>query len=238
MEKGNKWIVVTGGTKGIGRAIIEAFMAEGFSAITCARNESDLNAMKQDLKTKYPEQQLLTQKADLSKKADCTAFGEFVNTQIESVTVLVNNTGFFIPGQIHNEQYGVLESMIETNLYSAYYTTRAILPNMMALKQGHVFNICSIASIQPYDNGGSYTITKYALHGMTKVLREEMKPFGIRVTSVLPGATLTASWEGVDLPKERFIQPEDVGQAVLSCWKLSKYTVVEELLLRPQLGDI
>ena len=238
MEKGNKWIVVTGGTKGIGRAIIEAFMEEGFNAITCARNKSDLVQMKQLLETKYAGQLLMTMKADLSLKQDCLTFGEFVKNNTSVLCVLVNNTGFFIPGQVHNEADGVLESMIETNLYSAYYVTRALIPKMMEVKSGHVFTICSIASIQPYSNGGSYCISKYALHGMNQVLREEMKPHGIRVTSVLPGATLTASWEGVELPKERFMQPEDVGQAVLSCWKLSKHTVVEELLLRPQLGDI
>ena len=238
MEKGNKWIVVTGGTKGIGRAIVEAFMDEGFSAITCARNEADLAVMKQTLENKHQGQRLLTMTADLSKKQDCISFGEFVNQSVTVFDVLVNNTGYFLPGQIHNEKDGALESMIETNVYSAYYVTRALLPMLMAVRSGHVFNMCSIASIQPYENGGSYSISKYALHGMTQVLREEMKPHGIRVTSILPGATLTASWDGVELPKERFMQPEDIGQAVLACWKLSKHTVVEELLLRPQLGDI
>jgi short-subunit dehydrogenase len=238
MEKGNKWIVVTGGTKGIGRAIVEAFICEGFNAIICARSEADLAEMKRMLASQFPSQQLLIYTADLSKKIESKAFAEFVNNKVAHFDVLVNNAGFFQAGQIHNEKDGVLESMIETNLYSAYHVTRALLPKLMSAKSGHVFNLCSIASIMPYENGGSYTISKYALLGMTKVLREEMKPFGVRVTAVLPGATLTESWKGVDLPKERFMQPEDVGQAVLSCWKLSKHTVVEELLLRPQLGDI
>jgi short-subunit dehydrogenase len=73
---------------------------------------------------------------------------------------------------------------------------------------------------------------------MTRVLREELKEFGIRVTAVLPGATYTASWEGVDLPKDRFMKPEDVAHAIFNAHCLSKNTVVEELLLRPQLGDI
>lgn len=238
MEKGNKWIVVTGGTKGIGRAILEAFMEEGFNAITCARKEHELASLKETLEAKHPGAQLKYQCADLSQRTDCQFFGDFVKGITSNIEVLVNNTGFFVPGQIHDEEEGVLESMIETNVYSAYRVTRALVPLMMAAKRGHVFTICSIASIQAYPNGGSYSISKFALHGMTKVLREEMKPFGVRVTSVLPGATLTASWDGVALPKERFMMPEDVGKAVLSCWQLSKHTVVEELLLRPQLGDI
>jgi short-subunit dehydrogenase len=150
----------------------------------------------------------------------------------------VNNTGYFVPGQIHNEPEGTLESMMDTNLFSAYYLTRQLIPGMMEVKDGYVFNICSIASIMAYPNGGAYTITKFALYGLTKVLREEMKPFGIRVTAVLPGATLTASWEGVDLPAERFMKAEDVAEAMYSAFVLSKQSVVEEILIRPQLGDL
>ena len=90
----------------------------------------------------------------------------------------------------------------------------------------------------PYANGGSYSISKYAMLGMTKVLREEMKQHGIRVTAVLPGATLTPSWAGVDLPASRFIKPEDVAESVYGTYSLSKNSVVEEILIRPMEGDI
>jgi NADP-dependent 3-hydroxy acid dehydrogenase YdfG len=150
----------------------------------------------------------------------------------------VNNTGVFIPGQIHSEKPGMLEKMVETNLYSAYHVSRGVIPVMMRKKSGHIFNICSTASIMPYVNGGSYCISKFALYGMTKVLREEMKPHNIRVTAVLPGATLTASWEGVDLPAERFMKSEDIADAIWGVYNLSGQSVVEEILIRPQLGDI
>ena len=90
----------------------------------------------------------------------------------------------------------------------------------------------------PYANGGSYCISKFALLGMSKVLREEMKEQNVRVTSILPGATLTASWEGVDLPEERFMKPGDIAESVWSAYQLSDRTVIEELVMRPQLGDI
>lgn len=236
MEKHTKWVVVTGGSKGIGKAVIEAFMQDGFHAITCARNTKELSQVKQELEFKYRGQQLLTISADLSKVQDSQKFNDFVKEHVVTLDVLVNNTGYFLPGQIQNEPEGTLESMMETNVYSAYRVTRGLLSLMKTGSQ--VFTVCSTASIMPYVNGGSYCISKHALLGFTKVLREELKTVGIRVTAILPGATLTASWEGVDLPKERFMKPEDVGQAVLVCWKLSHQTVVEELLLRPQLGDI
>ncbi|HEY9116397.1 MAG TPA: SDR family oxidoreductase, partial [Roseivirga sp.] len=133
---------------------------------------------------------------------------------------------------------GNLEQMIETNLYSAYHLTRALLGGMKERKDGHIFTTGSIAGFTAYANGGSYAISKFALLGFTKCLREELKEFGIRVTSILPGATYTASWEGVDLPKSRFMRAQDIAEAIYACHALSKQTVVEEIVLRPQLGDI
>ena len=112
------------------------------------------------------------------------------------------------------------------------------MQEMKRLKKGYIFNMCSIASIKAYANGGSYGISKFALYGMTKVLREELKEFNIKVTAVLPGATLTASWEGVDLPEERFIKVEDIAELIWTTYRLSDRTVVEDLVIRPQLGDI
>jgi hypothetical protein len=98
--------------------------------------------------------------------------------------------------------------------------------------------MCSIASIKAYPNGGSYAISKFALLGLSKVLREELKPFGIKVTAILPGATKTASWDGVDLPDDRFMMAEDIAETVFAAYSLSSRSVVEEILIRPQLGDI
>lgn len=223
----NKTIVVTGGTKGIGRAIVDKFLTEGFTVITCART----------LDVSLPKNVLFFE-ADLSKKDQVLAFADFVKNHAQHVDVLVNNTGVFLPGQIHNEAEGTLETMIETNLYSAYYLTRALIDSMLNNQQGHIFNICSIASITAYPNGGSYSISKFAMLGMSKGLREELKPMGIRVTSILPGATFTNSWAGVDLPIERFIASEDVATVVWTAFSLPATTVLEDIVMRPQLGDL
>ena len=230
-------IVVTGGTKGIGRAIIEKFASEGYSIATCSRNEQDLADLKKEIENRF-DVGVYTQVADLSSKDTCQTFAQFVKDIGLPVEVLVNNTGVFIPGAIHNEEDGLLETQIETNLYSAYYLTRALIGSMMERKTGYIFNMCSIASITAYANGGSYAISKHALHGFSKCLREEMKPHGVRVSSVMPGATLTASWAGVDIPPERFMKAEDVAEVVWSNFRLSPQTVVEDIVLRPQLGDL
>ncbi|TAD94945.1 MAG: SDR family oxidoreductase [Bacteroidetes bacterium] len=229
--------VITGASKGIGKAIAEKFASQGFNLALCARTESDLLILKNEIESKFKIQVHILS-TDVSKKSEVEKFANFVQKLNEKVAVLINNAGVFVQGQVHNEAEGILETMINTNLYSAYYLTKALILGMIEQKKGHIFNICSIASIMPYANGGSYSISKYAMYGMTKVLREEMKPLGIRVTAILPGATLTNSWSGSDLPSERFIKSEDVAEAVFSAYHLSENSVIEEMIIRPQLGDI
>ncbi len=105
-------------------------------------------------------------------------------------------------------------------------------------KRGHIFNMCSTASIRAYPNGGSYGISKFALLGFSKNLRIEMIPYHIKVTAIIPGATFTSSWKGSDLPEERFMKAEDVANAVWNAYVMSPQTVVEEILVRPMEGDI
>lgn len=233
----NKLIVVTGGSKGIGRAIIERFAREGFDVATCSRKKSDLMELKAHVESVF-RVNAYTVEADVTDKKQVQGFTDFINQLDRPIDVLVNNAGYFEPGQITEEADGVLERMIHSNLYSSYNTTRGLVGSMKSRKWGHIFTICSIASIKAYPNGGSYAISKFALLGFTKVLREELKEFGIRVTAVLPGATKTSSWSETDLPDSRFMKPEDVAESVYGAYSLSRNTVVEEILIRPQLGDI
>ncbi len=237
VESPKSLIVVTGGTKGIGRAIIARFSESGHDIATCARNEQDLEELKAEIEDKYGNR-VLIQKADMSKKSHVSDFLEFLRLSGRDIDVLVNNAGKFVPGEVHSEEEGVLEDQIETNLYSAYRMSRGVVPGMKKAQQGHIFNICSTASIMAYSNGGSYCISKFAMYGMSKVLREELKPEGIRVTAVLPGATYTSSWEESDMPEERFMSAEDVAEMVYATYRLSPRSVVEDLVIRPQLGDL
>lgn len=231
-------IVITGATKGIGRAIAEKFAENGFDLAVCSRNADDLDKMKADFKTKFPEVTLHTKICDVSDKQQVSHFAEFCKQVFNNVDILVNNAGVFIPGSVTEEEEGNLDLMMNTNLYSAYNLTRALVGDMIEKKSGHVFNICSIASTMAYPNGSSYSISKFALLGFSKVLRAELLEHNVRVTAILPGATYSASWEGFDIPQDRLSKASDVGDMVYSVFSLSKNTVVEEIVMRPQLGDL
>ena len=233
-----KNIVVTGASKGIGKAIAAAFAAEGANLFLCARNAAQLNKTVAELAQQYPGVTVHSITADLSVKDETIAFGNWINKQVTAVDILVNNAGALLPGSVHNETDGLLEQMIQTNLYSAYHLTRTLLPAMMEQRQGSIFNICSIASLQAYSNGGSYSISKFALMGFSKNLREELKPYNIKVAAVYPGAVLTDSWGNYDNSNHRIMEATDIASMIIAASKLSAGAVMEDIILRPLLGDL
>ncbi len=234
----SKLVVVTGGTKGIGRAIVNKFVTQGFDVITCSRHQNDLMALKEEMDDRNNGGKVFTFQADLTDQNQIKKFIDFIDNEQRHVDVLVNNVGYFVPGDICTEPDGNLEKSIQANLYSAYYLTRSIVPGMKKKKAGHIFNMCSIASFMAYPNGGSYAISKFALLGFSKCLRAELREFGIRVTAVMPGATFTDSWAGTPHTEDRFMPVEDVAEMIYTSYTLSVRSVVEDIIIRPQLGDI
>lgn len=228
-----KIAVVTGGSRGIGFSIVKKLLSEGFRVFSVSRALGQL----QDLAKEFPVD-LVIHHADLGNKNEVLAYAEKVKTATGRIDMLVNNAGLFMPGEIHMEEEGAFEMQMNLNVAAPYHLTRALLPLMIPHRDGYVFNICSTASIVPYSNGGSYCISKHAILGFSKVLRQELMPHDIAVSSILPGATLTDSWAGTDLPEDRFIQPDYIAECLWFAWKNKKHMVMEEVLLRPMLGDL
>lgn len=238
MTINKKLLVVSGGTKGIGRAIAERFAVAGFDICTCARNKENLREMKLEMEEKYQGIAVDIFPADLSESSQVKDFVRHIEGKKRRVDVLINNAGLFLPGSIHDEPEGNLDYLLRANLMSAYHLTRGVITRMKEEQKGHIFFISSTAGLMAYSNGGSYSVTKHAMTGLAKAIREEMKQHGVRVTTLFPGAVYTASWEGANLPEERFMKSEDIAELVYNAWMLSARTVVEEILVRPQLGDL
>lgn len=231
-------IIITGASRGIGKAIATKFISQGWNAAICSLKADRINKAKEELSSLYPKNKIIAEAVDVGKKEEVLSFAKRINSEFDQVDVLVNNAGIFIPGSIYEEKEDVLEHTMAVNLYSAYHLTKILLPEMIKRKQGHIFNICSTASLRAYPNGGSYSISKFALLGFSKNLREEMKPFGIKVTAVCPGPTLTDSWESFEGPENRMMKREDIADIVWATYHLAPQTVVEDIILRPILGDI
>jgi short-subunit dehydrogenase len=231
-------VVITGASRGLGNAIAHVFAQNGHDLILTSRNEIALYNAMQEFMTAYPNISVKAKAFDLSIKEEAQAFGKWVLGLQVPIDVLVNNAGLFDPGSVYNEPDGTLEHMMAVNLFSAYHVTRSVINEMIAHKSGHIFNMCSIASLKAYPNGGAYSISKYALAGFSTNLREEMKPHGIKVTAVYPGAAYTDSWAESGVDPKRIMEAEDIARMVYTAAHLSPQACVEEIILRPQLGDL
>lgn len=222
----------------MGRAIAEIFAVNGYSLFLTARNDHQLYQTMDELMTSYSSAVIKAKPFDLSTKEGATACGEWMLEMGTVPDILVNNAGFYQPGNIQDEPEGSLEKQLAINLYSSYHLTRALLPGMIERKSGHIFNICSIAALKAYPGGGSYSISKFALNGFSTNLREELKPHGIKVTTVFPGAVFTDSWAGFDNSTGRIMEVNDIAQMVFTASRLTPQACVEEIVIRPQLGDV
>lgn len=230
--------VITGASRGIGKAVAHIFALHGYNLFLCSKSEENLLQTVEELKTSFPDISIDAKAFDLGNKQEAQLFGEWVADNADTLDVLVNNVGTYIQGNISDEPDGALEQMLHVNLYSAYHTTRALLPKMMAEKSGHIFTMCSIAALAAYPNGGAYSISKYALLGFTKNLRQELKPHNIKVTAIIPGAVYTDSWKGSGVAESRIMEAEDIATLIFTASRLSPQATVEEIVIRPQLGDL
>jgi 3-oxoacyl-[acyl-carrier protein] reductase len=230
--------IVTGATKGIGRAVVKHLAANNYNVVLCARNEKELDALLAELRETYPKLSFYGMKADMEYMSEVKEFADFSLKRLGSVDVLVNNAGLYIPSELLLEEELSLERQMKVNVYAPHYLSKFFTESMKMRSAGHIFNICSIASINPVISAGSYSISKAALLSLTKVLREALMPFGIKVTAILPGATLTDSWSGTTLPSERFVSPDDVAANIINCLQMSAGANVDEVIIRPLKGEI
>jgi short-subunit dehydrogenase len=230
--------IITGATKGIGKATTELLASHGGQLYVCARKEKDLENLQKELEKRFPACKIFYAAVDLSRKAEVYAFARAVLAEWTHIDALINNAGYFTPSEMLEESDEQMEELMKINFFAPFYLTKALVPQMLQQGAGHIINICSIASQRAYPQSGSYSTTKFALYGFTKALREDLKGKNIKVTAVLPGPTWTNSWAGVDLPKDRLMRPEAVAQSIYHAMTLPGSAVMEEIVLRPQLGDL
>jgi 3-oxoacyl-[acyl-carrier protein] reductase len=223
--------VITGATRGIGKAIAVKLAESGYNIAVCARNEKALRELAASLV--YTGVKVFYESVDCSIKDNVYRFCEHTAAEFGTIDVLVNNAGTFIPGILLDEDDSSFEQQQLLNVNAAYYFSKFFGKIMRLQRSGHVFNICSVASKEIIENAGSYCVTKSALLSLNHVLRQELSRYNVRVTAILPGSTLTSSWEGTTIPPERFVQPEDIAKTLYTMLNLSSGVNVEEVILKP-----
>ena len=230
-------VVVTGASQGMGKAIALRFAGDPETRVVLiARNEAKLNDVAKVCRARGAD--AFVYACDLTDHEAVASTAAAIVADVGTPDLLVSNAGTFLPGGLLETTPEEFKRQIDINLSSGFYVTRAFLPSMLERKSGSIFFMASVASIRAYPGGGAYCASKHGLLGLARVVREETREHGIRTITFMPGATRTASWDGTDLPDERFIPPDDIADLVYSTYAVSPQTVVEEILIRPQLGDI
>jgi len=232
-----KNVIITGATRGMGRAISVAFAREGLSLAICSRNAVELEAFKQELLALNPAIKVASMVVDISIKKEVIQFAAYAEQELGVISVVINNAGIYKPSSILDDGEDTFEQLTGTNLMPAYLLYRHFGKTLMAAREGHIFNICSSASINPVVEAGMYSVTKFGLYGLNKVMRLEMQPYGVKVTAVIPGSTLTSSWKDVKVDSNQFIMPDDIASVIINAYRLSPGANVDEITIKPVFGQ-
>lgn len=231
-------VLITGASQGIGEALALAFAGgiPGARLALVARQAGKLQRVARACRALGAETRVFP--ADVSDAAAVEALARAVLRVWGGVDVLVNNAGRFAPGSFLESSVADFDAMIAANLRSVFLVSRAFVPGMITRGHGDVFNMSSIAGLQPYSSSAGYCAAKFGVTGLSKVMRADLRSRGVRVCTVYPGATVSPAWEGSGVSPDRMMPAEDIAQAFLDVYRLTRRTVVEEIVLRPQAGDI
>lgn len=230
--------LITGSTKGMGKAIALKLAEKGYNLAICSRNIDDLKELKDLILDKYGIIKVYIKAVDCSKKDEVQAFAEDAINEFKFIDVLINNVGVFNPSFILDEDDDSLIKHMNINVYAAYYLYKRLGLLMRKNSRGHIFNICSVASIESIVNAGSYCVTKAALLSLNNIMRQEMMKHDVKVTAILPGSTLTDSWKGTSIPPDEFIQAEDVAKMIADVLSMSKGANIDQIIIKPLGGQV
>lgn len=232
-------ILITGASQGIGEAIARVFSKQlhGCRLALVARSEKNLLRVAKACE-RAGAGAVAIFPCDVTMEASVAEMAAAVEKRFGTIDVLINNAGVFRAAPFLELSVEEFDTVVAANLRSVFLVSRKIVPGMVKRGSGDVFNMSSIAGLEAYPQSTAYCAAKFGVTGLSKVLREELKEKGIRVVTVHPGATVSPSWKASGVPSERIMPAEDIARAFFDIYSLGRRTVVEEIVLRPQLGDL
>lgn len=224
-----KVALVTGAGKGIGKAIAIALANEGVNVGLIARTEKDVKAVADEVSKLGVKSAFAT--ADVSNRAEVEAAVEKLNKELGNVDILINNAGTATFGNFLALEPEVWEQQIKVNLFGVYYTTRAVLPQMIERKTGDIVNISSTAGKTGSPVTSAYAASKFAVFGLSESLMQEVRKHNIRVTALAPSTVVTDLANSANLitgDPERVMHPEDFAELIMAQLKLNRRVFVKE----------
>lgn len=223
-----KIAAVTGGTRGIGRAIAAALLEAGASVAICGRRAEGVAAAVGELSLRG---RAAGAAADVSRWQDVERFFQFVQEQFGGLDILVNNAGVGVFAPAAELSLEDWQRTIETNLTGAFYCSRAAIPMMRRRGGGFIINIGSLAGKNPFAGGAAYNASKFGLNGFSEALMLDYRHEDIRVSTIMPGSVATefASGAGADWK----IAPEDIAEIVLAILRMPARTLISRVEVRP-----
>jgi NAD(P)-dependent dehydrogenase (short-subunit alcohol dehydrogenase family) len=225
--------LVTGGTKGIGEAIVRELLQAGFDVALTARSETEVEIMASEVENVGPGK-VLGLAADVRDPASCESVVEQVVETFGGLHVLVNNAGVGIFAPIHEMSLDDWHAQIDTNLTGVFYLSRAAIPALMRSNDAWIINIGSLAGRNTFAGGAAYNASKFGLLGMTEAMMLDLRYEGIRVTSIMPGSVDTEFGSRPAGEKEGWaLTPEDVSRAVLDLLRYPGNALPSRVELRP-----
>jgi NADP-dependent 3-hydroxy acid dehydrogenase YdfG len=228
--------IITGAGRGIGRAIARAFAAEGATVVLAARSRADLAAVAAEVREAGGR--ALAIPTDVTQDTAVEALVEQAVTETQRIDILVTSAGLASFGPVADTKPADWDAMLSLNLRAAIMCCRAVLPTMIRQRSGTILNLSSIASKRALPGSAVYTATKAGLEAFSRVLAEELRPHGVRVGVLVPGAVDTPIWDamGSTPPRDKMLRPEDVARAAVLMAALPPHAALEELTLLPAGG--
>ena len=225
-------ILITGGTRGIGRAIAWRLLADGAAVVICGRGKEAVEAVVRELQTE-PGGKVAGKAADVTKHEQVQDLFRFVDEQFGRLDVLVNNAGTGVFRPLRDLTLDEWRTTIETNLSGAFYCSREALFRYGTQGGGYIVNISSLAGKHAFAEGAAYNASKFGLNGFTEALMQELRSENVRVSYVMPGSVATGFGGNETLGRDWKIWPEDVAEVVHMLLTMPARTLVSAVELRP-----
>ena len=224
-------VLVTGGSRGIGRAIAVRLASLGAAVAICGRDADALNDVSAQLAGLGGR--VFSQVADVTRSADVHALIEKTESALGPITILVNNAGVGLFGPAHEKSEEDWDRVLNTNLKSVFLVSKAVAPSMITRKRGDIINISSLAGVNAFKGGGLYCASKWGLQGLSACMAEDLRGYGIRVSTICPGSVAT-EFSGTN-PKDpaKVLSPDDVAHAVETIVTQSSKSFISQLQIRP-----